>query len=220
MRKNKITGKFLAFLFFFFSQHANAQILDTICESFHSKPKFFFQLDAYNSFVGKEPANTFGYKAGLEFNKRVKIGIGYYTLTSDIVQSKTIRTDQNKDTVQNARLDMNFIPVSFEYTFYSKDPWQFTVPINLGAGKSYFWYYKNASGDKGEIDKKTIILTTISVDAQYKIIKYIGVGAGLGYRVMLKDNSNINENFNSVIYSLQLRIFVDEIVKTIFHKGK
>jgi hypothetical protein len=113
---------------------------------------------------------------------------------------------------------MNFISGSFEYTFYHNDPWQFSIPLNLGAGKSYFWYYKNTAGDKGRLDEKIVILSTLSVDAQYKIIKYIGVGAGLGYRVMLKDNSNINENFNSVIYSLQLRIFVDEIIKTIFQK--
>lgn len=214
MQKSKTTIRFLVVLFSFFSQYANAQIMDTIRESFHSKPKFFFQLDAYNSFVGKEPANTFGYKAGLEFNKRVKIGIGYYTVTSDIVRLKNTRPD----TSQNARLDMNFISGSFEYTFYHNDPWQFSIPLNLGAGKSYFWYYKNTAGDKGRLDEKIVILSTLSVDAQYKIIKYIGVGAGLGYRVMLKDNSNINENFNSVIYSLQLRIFVDEIIKTIFQK--
>jgi hypothetical protein len=85
-------------------------------------------------------------------------------------------------------------------------------------GKSYFWYYKNLEKDKGQTDKETVALLTLNVDAQYKIIKWVGVGAGLGFRVMLKDNNDIHENFNSIIYSLQIRLFVDEIYRSIFPK--
>jgi hypothetical protein len=127
--------------------------------------------------------------------------------------------DTHVDTLQNAQLEMSFYPVCFEYTFYRKYPWQFSVPLSIGVGNSYFWYYKNAAGDKGETDKETVALLTMNVDAQYKIIKWVGVGAGLGFRVMLKDNNNIHENFNSVIYSLQIRIFVDEIYRSLFLKN-
>ena len=195
-------------------------MLDTIRESFHSKPKLFFQIDAYNSFVSSEPANTFGFRAGLEFNKRVRITLGYYNLTSDIVKPKLITgVFAIGDTTLNAKLDMSYVTGSFEYIFYNKDPWQFSVPFNIGAGKSYFWYYKNAAGDRGRIDEKTIMLTILSVGAQYKVLKWFGVGAGLGYRVMLKDNSNIDENFNSVIYSVGLRIFIGEAVNIVLGRG-
>ncbi|MFI5218040.1 MAG: hypothetical protein ACHQNT_01040 [Bacteroidia bacterium] len=200
----------------FFS--AKAQFGDTIIASFHTKPKIFFQIAAYNSFVSNEPANTFGYRGGLEFNRRIRIGVGYYTLISDIVKPKTISGVFENDTTLNAQLDMNFIPLSLEYIFYNKDPWQISIPLYIGAGKSYFWYYLNSEGDRGKVDEKTVALMTMSAEAQYKIIKWVGVGAGLGYRLMLKDNNNINENFNSVIYNIGLRIFVDEIFKSIFKK--
>lgn len=216
--RKKLFYKFFAtFLLLGIFYSASGQLLDTIRASFHSKPKIFFQLDAYNSFVSNEPANTFGFRGGLEFNKRVRIGLGYYSLTSDIVKPKKIIGVFNNDTILNAQLDMYFIPVSFEYIFYDKDPWQFSVPLNIGAGKSYFWYYRNAAGERGRIDEKIVMLMTVSVAGQYKIIKWIGIGAGLGFRQMLKDNSNISENFNSVIYNLGLRIFVDEIFKSVFH---
>ncbi|MEO5571803.1 MAG: hypothetical protein ABIT08_14370 [Bacteroidia bacterium] len=202
-----------------FFHSAKSQILDTISASFHTKPKVFFQLDAYNSFVSSKGANTFGYKAGLEFNNRVKIGIGYYVLTSDIVKPKKLHYN-NKDTTQNAKLEMSFIPLSFEYIFYHEDPWQLSVPVNLGWGKSYFYYYTNMAGDRGQTDKEAIALMTMNVDAQYKVIKWAGVGAGLGFRLMLKDNSNIHENFNSLIYSIQLKIYVAEIFHSLFPKTK
>jgi hypothetical protein len=194
------------------------QFLDTLRASFHTRPRFLFQLDTYNSFVSREPANTFGLRAGLDFNKRVRLSVGYYTLTSDIVKSKTITGVFADDTTLNARLDMNYFPLTFEYVFYNRYPWEFSVPLSVGAGKSYFWYYKNKEGDKEQIDQKTVALALLSVGAQYKILPWFGVGAGLGYRVMLVDNSNINENFNSVIYSLNLRIFLDEVIKSVFGK--
>jgi hypothetical protein len=197
---------------------SNAQVLDTIKASFHTKPRLFFQLDAYNSFVSSKGANTFGYKGGIEFNNRVKIGFGYYKLISDIIKEKTLTYDTHVDTTQYAQLEMSFYPVSFEYIFYRTDPWQFSVPLNIGVGKSYFWYYKNLEKDKGQTDKETVALLTLNADAQYKIIKWVGVGAGLGFRVMLKDNNDIHENFNSIIYSLQIRLFVDEIYRSIFPK--
>ena len=203
-----------------FFQTAHGQILDTISASFHTRPRLFFQLDACNSFVADKGANTFGYKGGIEFNNRVKMGFGYYKLTSDIIKPLHLTYD-GKDTTQNAELDMSFYSVSFEYIFYNKDPWQLSVPFNLGFGKSYFWYYTtNTSGgyDKEQTDKQGVSLITLNADLQYKIIKWVGVGGGLGFRLMLKDNSNISENFNSVIYSLQVRIFVDEIYKTLFVK--
>ena len=212
----KIAGILFFSLSFF---NSKAQLFDTISASFHTKPKVFFQLDAYNSFVSDKGANTFGYKAGLEFNKRVKIGIGYYKLTSDIIRQVPVTYGQF-DTLQNEQLDMKFIPVTFEYIFYNDDPWQISVPLNIGLGKSYFWYYKLPTTDHVEVNKQTVALMTVNVDAQYKIIKWVGIGAGLGFRVMLKDNDNINENFNSVIYSLQLRLFVDEIFKSLFQKEK
>jgi hypothetical protein len=201
-----------------FSVPAQGQFLDTIRASFRVKPKFLFLLDTYNSFVSSEGANTFGLRAGLEFNKRVRISAGYYNLVSDIVKRKTVTDVFPNDTSLNARLDMNYFPVCFEYVFYNKYPWELSVPLNIGAGKSYFWYYRNAAGEQGRIDEKTVVLGIVSAGAQYKIMKWFGVGAGLGYRVMLVDNSNINENFNSVIYSLNLRIFLDEVAKSLFSK--
>jgi hypothetical protein len=60
-----------------------------------------------------------------------------------------------------------------------------------------------------------VALAHFSLAAQYKVVRWFGIGAGLGYRVMLVDNSNVNENFDSVIYSVNLRIFLDEVVKSV-----
>ncbi len=218
MRRGILSRPICCLLFALMTLPAQGQWLDTVKASFRSRPKFLFQLDTYNSFVSSESANTSGLRAGLDFNRRVRLSLGYYNLTSEIIKRKAVTDSDFGDTV-NARLDMNYFPAGFEYVFYNTFPWEVSVPFNIGPGKSYFWYYRNNDGEQGRVDEKTVALAILGVGAQYKIVKWFGVGAGLGYRVMLIDNSNINENFNSVIYSLNLRIFLDEIVKTVFGHG-
>jgi hypothetical protein len=196
----------------------HAQIFDTVRYSLKQKPRVFFQIDTYNSFVSKEPANTFGLRGGLEYNRRVRFGIGFYNLASDIVKRKLITGVFDRDTLLNTKLELNFIPLSAEYIFYNRYPWEISAQTALGFGSSYFFYFLNASGDKKRVDEKGISLLILAGGAQYKITRWLGIGSGIGFRVMLKDNSSIDENFNSIIYSLQLRIFPGAVYRAIFKK--
>ncbi|HKR03513.1 MAG TPA: hypothetical protein VJY62_02680 [Bacteroidia bacterium] len=223
--------KIIAAIFFpvILSFDSKAQFFDSLSASFRTKPKIFFQFDAYNSFVSDKGASTFGYKAGVEFNNHIKFGIGYNTLTSDIVKDQIVtytipdsRPEQSITDTLPAQLVMKFVPLLFEYIFYNEDPWQISVPLNIGMGKTFWRYYKQQKNNKGEyeegkFDEKTVVPMTINAEVQYKVIKWAGVGAGLGFRKMIKGNP-ADENFNSVIYSLRLRLFVDEIYKSLFPK--
>lgn len=214
-------------VFIIFDSHAHPS--GSIGASFRTKPKIFFQFDTYRSFVSDMGASTFGFKAGVDFNNHIKFGIGYNTLSSDIYKIKIVTYSlpdslplQYITDTLSANLAMKSVPLLFEYIFYNVDPWQISVPLNIGLGKSYWWYYKQQSNKNGEFEvvnteKKTVLLMTMNVDAQYKIVKWVGVGVGLGFRRMLIDN-NIGENFNSVIGSIQLRLFLDEIYKSLFPK--
>jgi hypothetical protein len=51
------------------------------------------------------------------------------------------------------------------------------------------------------------------MNLEYKILNLVGVGAGLGYRIMLKNNSEIDHSFTSPIYVIRFRLIFDEIYK-------
>jgi hypothetical protein len=51
----------------------------------------------------------------------------------------------------------------------------------------------------------------IAVD--YLFTDWIGFGVGLGYRVMLKGNKQVKENFNSPYYQIRLNILFTEIIR-------
>ena len=51
-----------------------------------------------------------------------------------------------------------------------------------------------------------------------KIVKWVGVGFGVGYRIMLLNNPDIPDKLSSPLYVLRLKIFLDEVYRSIFPK--
>ena len=141
------------------------------------KPRFFFQFDRYNSFVSNRGANCSGFKTGLEYAKKYRFGIGFYNLKSDIIEYKTLNeqdaANAPNDTVK-ARLNMITIPFCFEYVFYDKGPWQFSLPINLGIGETYFSYF-DKEGKEKRLRDAPIVDYEVAITGQYKILKWFGV---------------------------------------------
>ena len=185
------------------------------------KPKFFLQFDKYNSIVGKRGADVTGIKAGLEFGKKYRIGWGYYDLRSDIIEVIHLPPEQAAEAPADsvkARLKMNYFPLCFEYIFYNKGKWQFGFPVNLGFGKTYFEYYDKNNKIKNFKDQ-TVMVTDVVVSGQYRILKWVGVGAGFGFRKMLIDNPDVSRNFDSPLYNLRVKLFLGEIFNTVFPHG-
>ena len=185
------------------------------------KPKLFLQLDPFYSFVENRGANLFGVKAGLEFGRKYRFGLGYYVLKSDIIELKQLTPDQAKeapnDTVK-AQLRMRYVPICFEYIFYNKENWQVSLPIDLGFGRTYFTYF-DKKGDTKRLKDHAVILTDVVVMGQYKILKWVAVGAGIGYRKVLLDNPAVDRKFDSPLYTIRFKLFLSEIYKSVFPNG-
>ena len=205
----------IASLLFFVSMVCcHAQFLDTLKRSFNTKPKFFFQLDSYNSIVTGARANAKGIKTGLDFNKKVRLGVGYFWLNPDVVEKRIINDD---DTVR-AQLKSRYFTLGAEYVLLNDNPWQVTLPFHFGFGKSFFVYPDTLTKKDERIASNSIVLFEPAVTGHYKVIKWVGVGFGVGYRIMLKNNPEVRDNFNSPLYVLRIKIFFDEIYYSVFPK--
>jgi hypothetical protein len=180
-----------------------------------------FQLDTYYSFIGNKGADVWGFRAGVSLNNEWKFTAGYNKIKADIIEYKTLPQSElpySTHPVVKAQLYLKYYPLSAEYVFFSKDPWQLSVPVSIGYGRSYFEYFdsKNAPRD---IFKHGVLVNYDGISAQYKVVKWVGLGAGLGYRVMLVNNPNISTNFNSPVFSFQIKIFLNEVVHSLFPNG-
>jgi len=182
----------------------------------------FFLFDSYYSFIGNRDADVWGFKGGVEWNKKWRFGAGFNKIKSDIVEYKKLPDSElaysNSDSVK-AQLYLRYYPVMAEYVFYDNNPWQLSTPMSIGYGRSYFQYFDKENGTR-TIYNHGVLVSDFGVNAQYKFVKWVGLGAGLGYRIMIIDNPEISTNFNSPIFSIRLKLFLGEIYQTIFPDSK
>lgn len=182
------------------------------------KVKPFFQFDSYYSFIGNEKADVFGFKAGVEINQKWRFGAGYNKIKSDIIEWKVLPEEErpySNVNIVKSQLYLNYYPLLAEYVFYNKDPWQVSTPFTIGYGDSYFSYYDKNNNTRKIFDH-SILITELGVTGQVKIFKWIGLGAGIGYRYLLLDNPEIDTKVSSPVYSIRVKIFPGAIIKTFF----
>jgi hypothetical protein len=190
---------------------------NSINASKNHKIKPYFQLDSYYSFIGNRSADVLGFKAGIEWNKKWRFAAGYNQIKSDIVESKVLPASELQYAINDtmkAQLYLRYFPIMAEYVFYDKDAWQLSTPINLGYGRSYFQYF-GLNNEKRRIFERGVLVSELGMNAQYKILKWFGVGAGVGYRVMLINNPAIDTKFSSPIFSFRIKLFLEEIYNSI-----
>ena len=208
----QINKRIITFLFLivFLSVNSQAQILDSIKLALKSKPKINIKGDNRNSFISSRRARINGIKLMLEYNNKFNYGIGYNFLNSEI--NKTLyNIEKQGDTIQ-ARLNMQYIGFFTEYTFYNEKKYQISIPIQLGLGFDNYKY-----SDK-VLYRKPIIIYETSLQGHYKIIPWVGIGLGAGYRIMLLNNKNIDFKLNSPFYMFKVIIFFGDIYNDLFKK--
>jgi hypothetical protein len=190
-----------------------AQLLDSIAKHFEVKPKFSVRLDSRNSFISSQNAKIIGLKIGWEYNNAVKIGIGYNRLNSKISYTKYYFNDEinRYDTLQSF-LKFEYLSPFFEYVFFKNNKWEHAIPVQIGIGNSRYEYV-DAKGIIHYENFRPVILYEPLMTTQYKIFPWIGVGTGVGYRLILVGNKQINKNLNSPIYTLRLMVFLGDLYK-------
>jgi hypothetical protein len=189
--------------------------------NFRDKPVVFFMFDKNYSFVDSKLASTSGFKAGLEFSNKLKLGLGYSWLNSDVVEQKIVITEAGYDTSLNARLTMRLGILYGEYIFYNKGSWQISMPGQIGIGTSYFTYYESIGDDtkKKQLSKQGVLMLNATGMGTYRILKWFGLSAGAGFRIMLIDNNDLKQNLNGPVFAFRVRIFFGEIYKSFLPEG-
>ena len=179
---------------------------DSLRQVLQHKPVPTAKFDTRNSFITGKSAKVFGVKVGVSFRKTLTIGIGY-----NWIGTKFSEPLQIGDDIFESEIKLRYVAPFLEYSFYKKGPWEATVPVQIGFGKS-FLRYSSTSG-KENIHEGHVVLYEPGMAIEYKLFDVVGVGAGMGYRIMLKNNKSIEQQFTSPVYVLRIRLIFDELFK-------
>jgi hypothetical protein len=180
----------------------------------NKKVKFMAKIETRNSFIQTHHTTFLGVRLGFEFKFPVRCGIGYYwTLTNH--DSKFYDPDDFGLTDPTAQPKLRYAMGYIDYSFYHEDDWTLSVPVQIGVGETYY-----KSSESNRFANGLVVPMEAGIAVDYLFTDWVGFGVGLGYRVMLKGNKQVKENFNSPYYQIRLNILFTEIFRGIKAKKK
>ena len=180
----------------------------------NKKVKFMAKVETRNSFIQTHHATFVGVRAGFEFKFPVRFGIGYYWMLTNL-DSKFYNPNDFGLTDKTAQPKLNYAIGYIDYSFYKEDDWELAVPVQIGIGESFY-----RSNESNKIANDLVVPMEFGVAVSYLFTDWVGFGVGLGYRVMLKSNKQVRENFNSPYYQIRINILFSEIFRGIKARKK
>ena len=195
--------------------------IDTLKNCLKQRPHLFAKLDTRNSFINNGRAKIFGLKVGLNYGKRLSFGIGYNQLYPPAKNFDTKIYYKNQDNLVDsvtANLKLFYFSTHIEYVFYQTKHWELSMPLQIGLGQTCYKYKLDGAYKKTEKNLNFIYEPSVSIE--YKYLKWIGVGAEVGFRFMITKDRKLNQNFNSPTYAFKLLIYYNEIFKSLFPRSK
>lgn len=151
--------------------------------------------------------------AGVCFGNKFTVGGGYNALASPIYKTQHMGED-----VINAELTFYYFSYFVEYTINFTRHWELDLPLWLGFGNSSYQY--TIDGVIINENSKAMMPLEPQVSLDYNFNKYVSFSTQVGYRLMLINNNLLEENLNSVTYSVGLSISPFEIYAALFPQTK
>lgn len=193
-------GFFLILVLFHVSSFGQPEEFSTeIRESLKSKPRPWINLHNTFAFASGAPIQTRTVKVGLSFEKNVKLGIGYNWLAT-AYKYNVSGIDQF--------LKFHYVSGIAEYKFHRSGHWHFVIPVQLGLGSSYL----ESTIDESQTDKGIILLYEPTMIAEYHFLNYFSLAGGIGIRLGLINNSNIERQLTSPLFLIRFQIDLNKIV--------
>lgn len=187
-----------------------AQLLDSIALFTQETPRPIVRLDLKGSFVSNHNVRLMGVKLGLEHARRFQYGVGYSFLFSPVERERYVYGLGTRP----SRLRLGYALAYVDYAFYQRGPWEVRIPVQLGVGSGSV-VYDDEAGRKQKLFKSGVIIYEPCMTVQYRFLKYFGVGAGWGYRLVMRTRHGLDERLTAPIYTLGLRIFFEDLYRDI-----
>jgi hypothetical protein len=219
-------SKKISFTFFFLllfitnSSFSQVNFFDTIRKALKAKPTLEGRLDGRNSFLSGTKTPISGLKAGLDYDSKFMVGLGWIWIR-DLRNTQNINTEIVGLDTLGRQTRMHYLSLYAEYVFYKKKRWEFTIMPQIGFGTTFYEYsYKKNTSANYQSNHTPVFIYEPMMSGSYRLAKFCGVGADLGWRFTFKNRKIVKDFLTSPIYSFHFDIYWWTIYKTYFRKKK
>jgi hypothetical protein len=196
-------------IFFFVSFFAKGQFLDTFKVFLRSKPSISARLESRYSFMNNSLAKISGVRIGLSFKRKLRVGIGYSWLDTDVTENKLITDALGNSIYVVDHFKLGYVCYYADFVFHKTKRWQLSVPIQVGTGT--YWTEYNDGSKKIQSKKRFLLIYEPGISTQFKITKWLGLGVDVCYRLALRNTNYVGNRLNSFILAPKLLVWFDQI---------
>jgi hypothetical protein len=194
--------------------HSSAQLGDSLKKILRVKPTFDFRLDSRNNFISSRKASTYGIKLGFDFDSRLRLGVGFNFLNSKFYD-RSIAYQPPPPSVVSQRLILRYTCVYVDYVYYQTKKWTFSVPVQLGFGRTrYREIYPDFNGR--ETGVSPIILYEPCLSGEYRFLPWLAVSANAGFRMVILKGASLKQRLTAPVYVGGLSIYWTRLYKVVF----
>lgn len=197
---------------------ARCQFLDSLTAAIHQKPTLDANLQGGSSFITNQRVKVSGVRLGVSFEGKLRIGGGYSWLAAPVYRDKTIFNSDGSSEKVKEYLKFGYFCYYVDFVFHKTKRWQLSVPLEVGMGLSHLEYMHNSVTHRSK--DYLLLLYQPGIDIQFKIFRWVGLDADVGYRFALKNNHYIGETLNSPTYSFGVLVWFDELFYIIAPNSK
>lgn len=197
---------------------ARAQFLDTLKSLTQKEPNIDARIETRNSFIENGRAKVTGVRLGLIFQKKLRVGIGYSWLSSDVHEKKLMINYLGKVDTATNYLKFGYVAFYTDFVFYKTKRWQVSVPLQWGAGLT--WYKYNNGVQDMTTSKDYLLLYEPGISVQFKLLRWCGLGTDIAYRFTLQNNKYLSNKLNSPTYGFKFLIWFDQLYYLGYPKSK
>lgn len=198
---------FYLVMFLLLNFNSNSQDIIDYKNSFKSKRSFYFTWDSKATIISNEYAQIKSLKLGFDFGGKTKFGIGYSWHKGNIIRKFDFLSPSF-----DGKLKFRYASIFTEYVYFLDKHWEATIPAQLGLGIMQYDYVDTK--DKILNSGGVFMLYEASSTLTYRVLRYFGLGLGIGFRlVLLTGNNTFKENLQSPTLSLRTKIYFDRVVE-------
>ena len=179
-----------------------------------NKYKFNFQFDNRYSDIRSNQITIFGAKVGVQYKNLTRFGVGASFIPSPVDVTGTLQVKiKNKFLTRTTDEKISFWYFSLynDWIFYKNKHWECFATEQIGYGKPVYVYEVN--GATVREDEVPLLVNELSGQVNYKVLSWMGLGVGMGYRNIWNGGSEMKDTFNAPIYIARLIIYPERIFK-------
>jgi hypothetical protein len=206
-----LRANFLVFFTCFIALSANAGIKDSILYYVKNKyPAIIGGLSGRNTFIGSHYTSVTGAAIGASYGGKVKFLAGIYKLSKPINEVKTIYVFTPQEQKINEVSRFWYFGLNAGYVFFKKNHWTLDIPLRVGFGQATIEQYDLTKQENLITKNRSFIMPIESgIGVQYTLGWWIGIGAGLGSRIVV--GKNTSQKFSGTYYNFGINIFFSDI---------